>query len=361
MYDDYFGGQPSANVENVPTVQESQVRQTSTTSTSSADNVPIPTNSSYHATNIPIPSQDVDELNPNAMVDGYTFVNPFSNLSTSAAAEASSSQNDVDEINPNVMVHGNMFFNPFANSSTSAAASSSLQNVDPSNMHTKPDISFLYVFGALCYPKNDREDIGKLGAKGDIGFSLDTLLIPVLTEFTTVGQRKSWRLWMFHLMRFQRCLLNNAVQKPGFKNPRVQNVGNQNGLIGVQGKGNQNQIRNGNLVAAHAEGNAAGQNGNQIRCYNCRGVCHYARNCTVMPRRRDVAYLQTQLLIAQKEKAEIQLQAEEYDLMDAATDLDEIEEVNANSILMANLQQASTSLQLSQNSRPPCSIIKINT
>ncbi|GJR37160.1 retrovirus-related pol polyprotein from transposon TNT 1-94 [Tanacetum coccineum] len=33
-----------------------------------------------------------------------------------------------------------------------------------------PDISFLRVFGALCYPKNDREDIGKLGAKGDIGF-----------------------------------------------------------------------------------------------------------------------------------------------------------------------------------------------
>nr|GEY86544.1 integrase, catalytic region, zinc finger, CCHC-type, peptidase aspartic, catalytic [Tanacetum cinerariifolium] len=34
----------------------------------------------------------------------------------------------------------------------------------------KPDISFLYVFEALCYPKNDREDIGKLGAKGAIGF-----------------------------------------------------------------------------------------------------------------------------------------------------------------------------------------------
>ncbi|GKE77068.1 retrovirus-related pol polyprotein from transposon TNT 1-94 [Tanacetum coccineum] len=30
--------------------------------------------------------------------------------------------------------------------------------------------SFLHVFGALCYPKNDREDIGKLCAKGDIGF-----------------------------------------------------------------------------------------------------------------------------------------------------------------------------------------------
>nr|GFA96682.1 integrase, catalytic region, zinc finger, CCHC-type, peptidase aspartic, catalytic [Tanacetum cinerariifolium] len=34
----------------------------------------------------------------------------------------------------------------------------------------KPDISFLRVFRALCYPKSDREDIGKLGAKGDIGF-----------------------------------------------------------------------------------------------------------------------------------------------------------------------------------------------
>nr|GFD43017.1 hypothetical protein [Tanacetum cinerariifolium] len=59
------------------------------------------------------------------------------------------------------------------------------------------------------------------------------------------------------------------------QNPRVQNVGTQNGLIGFQGNGIQNQIRNGNLVAARAEGNAAGQNANQIRCYNCRGLGHY--------------------------------------------------------------------------------------
>nr|GFB82940.1 hypothetical protein [Tanacetum cinerariifolium] len=79
MYDDYFGGQPSATRENVSPAQEPQVRQTSTASTTIADNVPIPTNSSSHATNIPITSQDVDELNPNAMVDGNTFVNPFAN------------------------------------------------------------------------------------------------------------------------------------------------------------------------------------------------------------------------------------------------------------------------------------------
>nr|GEW75239.1 hypothetical protein [Tanacetum cinerariifolium] len=93
----------------------------------------------------------------------------------------------------------------------------------------------------------------------------------------------------------------NAVQNVRnqvAQNPRVQNVRNQNGLIGVPGNGNQNV--NGNLGAARAEGNAAGPNG-------------------------------------------IQLQAEEFDLMAAAADLDEIKEVNANCILMANLQQALTS------------------
>ncbi|GKA78655.1 hypothetical protein Tco_0785192 [Tanacetum coccineum] len=67
----------------------------------------------------------------------------------------------------------------------------------------------------------------------------------------------------------------------------------------VNGIANQNG--NGNVVAARAEGNANGNNGNQIRCYNCRGLGHLARNYTVKPRRRDVAYLQTQLLNAQKE------------------------------------------------------------
>nr|GFA84285.1 hypothetical protein [Tanacetum cinerariifolium] len=100
MYDDYIGGQPSATARTVPPAQEPQVRQTSMASTTISDTAPTPTNSSSHATNIPITSQDVNELNSNAMVDGNVFVNSF------------------------------------ANSSTSAVASSSSQNVDPSNMHT---------------------------------------------------------------------------------------------------------------------------------------------------------------------------------------------------------------------------------
>jgi hypothetical protein len=33
----------------------------------------------------------------------------------------------------------------------------------------KPNIDYFHVFGALCYPKNDRDDLGKLKAKADIG------------------------------------------------------------------------------------------------------------------------------------------------------------------------------------------------
>nr|GEZ47731.1 hypothetical protein [Tanacetum cinerariifolium] len=50
-----------------------------------------------------------------------------------------------------------------------------------------------------------------------------------------------------------------------------QNAGNPAGYNDVIG----NQIGNGNLVAARAEGNVAGQNGNQIRCYNCMGVAKF--------------------------------------------------------------------------------------
>nr|GFA91065.1 retrovirus-related Pol polyprotein from transposon TNT 1-94 [Tanacetum cinerariifolium] len=126
MYDDYIGGQPSATARTVSPAQEPQVRQSSTASTTIADTAPTPTNSSSLATNIPITLQDVDGLNPNAMVDGNTFVNPF------------------------------------ANSSTSAAASSSSQNVDPSNMHTNQlrsngDICMYALTMSTMEPKNVKE------------------------------------------------------------------------------------------------------------------------------------------------------------------------------------------------------------
>nr|GFD03071.1 retrovirus-related Pol polyprotein from transposon TNT 1-94 [Tanacetum cinerariifolium] len=37
-------------------------------------------------------------------------------------------------------------------------------------MHDKqPDLSYFHVFGALCYPTNDGENVGKLQPKADIG------------------------------------------------------------------------------------------------------------------------------------------------------------------------------------------------
>nr|GEU58811.1 hypothetical protein [Tanacetum cinerariifolium] len=97
---------------------------------------------------------------------------------------------------------------------------------------------------------------------------------------------------------------NGRIQ--GVQNAGVQNGGNQNGLVVVPGIANQSG--SGNVVAARAEGTGMG---NQARCYNCRELG-------------------------------IQLQAKEFNFMAAAGDLDEIEEVNANCILIANLQQAST-------------------
>ncbi|GKB75916.1 retrovirus-related pol polyprotein from transposon TNT 1-94 [Tanacetum coccineum] len=49
-----------------------------------------------------------------------------------------------------------------SNTSVSPSSSSSVDL-------RKHDLSYLHVFGALCYPNNDSEDLGKLQAKADIG------------------------------------------------------------------------------------------------------------------------------------------------------------------------------------------------
>nr|GEY98789.1 hypothetical protein [Tanacetum cinerariifolium] len=94
--------QPIPNPEDItnPTTAMNMAFEQRSSKPGLQNTTPTPPNTSSHETNIPITSQDVDELNSNAMVDGNTFVNPF------------------------------------ANSSTSAAASSSSQNVDPSNIYT---------------------------------------------------------------------------------------------------------------------------------------------------------------------------------------------------------------------------------
>nr|GEX24083.1 ribonuclease H-like domain-containing protein [Tanacetum cinerariifolium] len=166
---------------------------------------------------------------------------------------------------------------------------------------------------------------------------------PNITNLTTAMNMALALMAKAFKLNYSTPTNNNQRISSNPRNRQIAQPGNLNGYNAIQNVRNQNSNGNSNLVAARAEGNATGHNGNQIRCYNCIGLGHFARNCTVKPKRRDAAYLQTQLLIAQKEEAGIQLQAKEFDLMAAAADFDEIEEVNANCILMANLQQASTS------------------
>ncbi|GJZ09320.1 retrovirus-related pol polyprotein from transposon TNT 1-94 [Tanacetum coccineum] len=59
---------------------------------------------------------------------------------------------------------------------------------------------------------------------------------------------------------------------------------------------------------------------------------HYASNYTVKPRKRDAAYLQTHLQIAQKDEARIQLNYEEFDFMAAVGAYHEIEKMDQLSV-----------------------------
>nr|GEU34485.1 hypothetical protein [Tanacetum cinerariifolium] len=125
-----------------------------------------------------------------------------------------------------------------------------------------------------------------------------------------------------------------------------ENVGNQGRRVVLE---IANQYGNGNVKTELAEGNGNGINANPIRCYNCRGQGHYASNCTIKPRKRDAAYLQQQLQIAQEEEVGIQSTQEEFEFMAAADAYEETKRVKVNYTSEDTLQQASTSGTQSDN------------
>nr|GEY19850.1 hypothetical protein [Tanacetum cinerariifolium] len=90
-----------------------------------------------------------------------------------------------------------------------------------------------------------------------------------------------------------------------------------------------NRCGNRNAITVPTGGNGNGINGNLIRCYNCRGLGHYANNYTVKPRKQDAAYLQQQMQIAQEEEAGIQSTQEKFKFMAAADAYEETERVKA--------------------------------
>nr|GEW70700.1 hypothetical protein [Tanacetum cinerariifolium] len=117
MYDDYIGGQPSATPRTILAALVPQVLLTPMITTTIADTVPTPTNSSFQATYFPNTSQDVDELKTQQQHVQHQPITIADNVL-------------------NAMFDDNTFVNPIATPSTSAAESSSSQYVDPLNMHT---------------------------------------------------------------------------------------------------------------------------------------------------------------------------------------------------------------------------------
>ncbi|GJR37063.1 putative ribonuclease H-like domain-containing protein [Tanacetum coccineum] len=66
-------------------------------------------------------------------------------------------------------------------------------------MHDKkPDLSFLYVFGSLCYPTNDSKDLGKLNAKADIGIFVR--YAPAKKAFRIYNRRTQKIMETIHVM-----------------------------------------------------------------------------------------------------------------------------------------------------------------
>nr|GFB92870.1 putative ribonuclease H-like domain-containing protein [Tanacetum cinerariifolium] len=151
MYDDYIGGQPSATVRTVLAAQAPQslviiIRTDNVTKFKNQvlkeyfDSVGI----SHQVSSVRTPQQNgVVEHKNRTLVEAARTMLIFSRvplfLWAEAIATACFTQN-------HSIVYRRFNKTPYE-----------LIN------GKKPDISFLHVFGALCYPKNDREDIRKLG------------------------------------------------------------------------------------------------------------------------------------------------------------------------------------------------------
>ncbi|GJZ16697.1 hypothetical protein Tco_0552820 [Tanacetum coccineum] len=130
---------------------------------------------------------------------------------------------------------------------------------------------------------------------------------------------------------------NRQIAQPGM------NMGYERQIQIVRGNGeitnqNVNQTRNGNVVAAWAGGNGNWNNGdideieevnaNCILMANLQQASTSGTQTNKAPIYDSNRSAETQLLIAQKEEAIIQLKAEEFDLMAAVGNIDEIKETD---------------------------------
>ncbi|GJQ98862.1 integrase, catalytic region, zinc finger, CCHC-type containing protein [Tanacetum coccineum] len=139
---------------------------------------------------------------------------------------------------------------------------------------------------------------------------------------------------------------NNQLQTSS--NPRTQAT-IQNGQVtvqNVQGRQSQGYAGNaGNNQASGARvintvGNAGANQPRVIRCYNCNGEGHMAKQCTARKRVKDFEWYKDKMLLAQAQEVRVVLNEEQQDFLDVS--LEETDdycdgEATSNAIFMENL------------------------
>nr|GEV14886.1 hypothetical protein [Tanacetum cinerariifolium] len=85
----------------------------------------------------------------------------------------------------------------------------------------KPDLTFFCVFGALCYPINDREDLGKLQPAADIGIFISSELVPNLVHATLYVPLTNKELDILFQPMFNEYLEPPCVERPVSLAPAV--------------------------------------------------------------------------------------------------------------------------------------------
>ncbi|GJX48745.1 copia protein [Tanacetum coccineum] len=95
----------------------------------------------------------------------------------------------------------------------------------------------------------------------------------------------------------------------------------------VQGRQNQSYVGTGNRgIATTLKGNFAAGQPRVVKCYNCQGERHMAKQCTQPKRPRNVAWFKEKLMLAEAQEADL----DAYD-----SDCDDLS--SAKAVLMANL------------------------
>nr|GFC24166.1 retrovirus-related Pol polyprotein from transposon TNT 1-94 [Tanacetum cinerariifolium] len=144
-------------------------------------------------------------------------------------------------------------------------------------MHGKqPDLSFFHVFGALCYPTNDSENIGKLQPKADIGIFIG--YAPTKKAFRIYNRRTRRIVETIHVDFDE---LTATASEQSSLGPALQDMIPGTISSGLVQKPSSSTSYNfvsagSSITFTLGQGGAPGKQ-RVITCYNCKGEGHMSK------------------------------------------------------------------------------------